>query len=50
MGDAPGRLLDEQLRQIVGIEIDIDRMECKLNQHHELRDREGAIQGSEARR
>ena len=50
MGDAPADYLAEQLRNIVGIEIDLDRLDCKrkLNQHHEVRDREGAIKGLEA--
>lgn len=50
MGDAPADYLAAQLRNIVGIEIRLARLDCKrkLNQHHEARDREGAIQGLEA--
>lgn len=50
MGDAPADYLAEQLRHIVGIEIRVERLigKRKLNQHHERRDREGAIQGLEA--
>ena len=49
MGDAPADYLAEQLRHIVGIEILVERLigKRKLNQHHEQRDREGAIQGLE---
>lgn len=51
MGDAPADYLAEQLQRIVGIELRITRLvgKRKLNQHHELRDREGAIQALEAR-
>ncbi|MBS0447742.1 MAG: FMN-binding negative transcriptional regulator [Proteobacteria bacterium] len=51
MGDAPADYLAEQLRHIVGIEIRLQRLDCKrkLNQHHEKRDREGAIDGLESR-
>lgn len=51
MGDAPADYLAEQLQRIVGIELCITRLvgKRKLNQHHELRDREGAIQALEAR-
>jgi len=51
MGDAPPDYLAEELSHIVGIEIRLNRLEGKrkLNQHHERRDREGAIQGLEAR-
>lgn len=51
MGDAPADYLTEQLSHIVGIEIRLIRLDGKrkLNQHHEQRDREGAIQGLEAR-
>ena len=50
MGDAPADYLAEQLRNIVGIEFRVERLvgKRKLNQHHERRDREGAIQGLEA--
>jgi len=51
MGDAPVDYLSQQLSHIVGIEIRLSRLDCKrkLNQHHEKRDREGAIQGLESR-
>lgn len=51
MGDAPTDYLSEQLRHIVGIEVRLNRLDCKrkLNQHHEQRDREGAIQGLDSR-
>ncbi len=51
MGDAPADYLAEQLQRIVGIEVRITRLvgKRKLNQHHELRDRAGAIQALEAR-
>ncbi len=50
MGDAPADYLAEQLSHIVGIEVRLTRLEGKrkLNQHHEKRDREGAIQGLES--
>jgi len=49
MADAPPDYLAEALANIVGIEIQISRLEGKrkLNQHHEARDREGAIRGLE---
>lgn len=51
MGDAPSDYIAEQLSHIVGIEVRVTRLEGKrkLNQHHELQDREGAIRGLEAR-
>ena len=51
MGDAPADYMSEQLRNIVGIEIRITRLEGKrkLNQHHQPQDREGAIRGLEER-
>lgn len=51
MGDAPADYLSQQLSNIVGIEVRLSRLDCKrkLNQHHERRDREGAIQGLDAR-
>ena len=51
MGDAPPDFLAEQLRHIVGIEVRLSRLDCKrkLNQHHEQRDREGAIHGLDSR-
>ena len=50
MGDAPADYMAEQLSHIVGIEIRLSRLDCKrkLNQHHERREREGAIQGLES--
>ena len=50
MGDAPADFLAEELRQIVGIEIRITRLEGKrkLCQQYAARDREGAIGGLEA--
>jgi transcriptional regulator len=51
MGDAPSEYIAEELSHIVGIEIRLTRLEGKrkLNQHHETRDREGAIQALEDR-
>lgn len=51
MGDAPADYLSAQLSHIVGIEVRLNRLDCKrkLNQHHERRDREGAIQGLQSR-
>lgn len=51
MGDAPSDYIADQLSHIVGIEVRIARLEGKrkLNQHHELQDREGAIHGLETR-
>ena len=51
MGDAPADYLAEQLGRIVGLEVRVTRLDGKrkLNQHHERRDREGAIQGLESR-
>ncbi|MBS0434538.1 MAG: FMN-binding negative transcriptional regulator [Proteobacteria bacterium] len=51
MGDAPADYLAAQLGNIVGIEIRLTRLDGKrkLNQHHRPADREGAIQGLEAR-
>lgn len=50
MGDAPADYLAEELSDIVGIEIRLTRLEgkCKLSQHHQQRDREGAIHGLES--
>ena len=47
MGDAPRDFLDALVQQIVAIEVRVTRMEGKrkLNQHHQLADREGAILG-----
>jgi transcriptional regulator len=51
MSDAPADYLAAQLSIIVGIEIRLARLDGKrkLNQHHRQIDREGAIQGLEAR-
>ena len=51
MGDAPRDYLDDLLAQIVGIEIRLTRLEGKrkLNQHHSAADRQGAIDGLQAR-
>ncbi len=50
MGDAPSDYIAEQLSHIVSIEVRVTHLEGKrkLNQHHELQDREGAIRGLEA--
>lgn len=50
MGDAPSDYMAQQLQHIVGIEIRLSRLECKrkLNQHHQVQDREGAIRGLES--
>ncbi|WP_067064783.1 FMN-binding negative transcriptional regulator [Roseateles chitosanitabidus] len=49
MGDAPADFIADELRQIVGIEVRITRLEGKrkLDQHQEPGDREGAISGLE---
>ncbi len=51
MGDAPRDYLDEMLRQIVGIEVRVTRLEAKrkLNQHNGVADREGAITALEGK-
>lgn len=51
MSDAPADYLAETLTHIVGLEVRVTRLEGKrkLNQHHEARDREGAIQGLQTR-
>lgn len=51
MSDAPADFLSHELSHIVGLEVRILRLDCKrkLNQHHERRDREGAICALEAR-
>ncbi|MDN3922507.1 FMN-binding negative transcriptional regulator [Roseateles violae] len=51
MGEAPADYLTSMLAHIVGLEVRVQRLECKrkLNQHHEVRDREGAIEALEAR-
>ena len=45
MADAPRDYLDQMLKMIVGLEIDVTRLEGKrkLGQNREMRDREGAI-------
>ncbi len=50
MGDAPAGYLAEQIAQIVGIEILIDRLEGKrkLSQNREARDAAGAMRGLDA--
>lgn len=50
MSDAPADYLAETLTHIVALEVRVTRLEGKrkLNQHHDARDREGAIQGLEA--
>lgn len=50
MSDAPPDYLAETLAHIVALEVRVTRLEGKrkLNQHHDVRDREGAIQGLEA--
>ena len=47
MGDAPPDYLVEQLRNIVGLEVKVTRLEGKrkLNQNHGTGDRAGAIKG-----
>lgn len=47
MGDAPADYIDEMLRHVVGIEVEIVRLEGKrkLSQNEEARDRDGAIDG-----
>lgn len=51
MGDAPADYLDTMLRAIVGIEIDITRLDgkFKLSQNREARDRTGAAEALIAR-
>jgi transcriptional regulator len=51
MGDAPADYLDERLRQIVGIEVEVTRLEGKrkLSQNREPRDVDGVVQALEAR-
>lgn len=50
MGESPPDFIAEELRHIVGIQINVTRLEGqrKLNQHHHVQDREGAIRGLEA--
>lgn len=51
MGDAPADYLDAMLQAIVGIEIEVTRLEgkAKLSQNKELRDRRGAVDALRAR-
>jgi transcriptional regulator len=50
MGDAPPDYIAELMAHIVGIEIQVERLEGKrkLNQHHSAEDLQGAIEGLEA--
>ena len=50
MGDAPPDYLDEALAHIVGIEVEINRLECmrKLSQNREPRDFENTVRSLEA--
>lgn len=50
MGDAPGDYLADNLAQIVGLEVEISRMEgkSKLSQNREARDFEGVVQALDA--
>jgi transcriptional regulator len=50
MGDAPADYLDEQLRHILGIEVDITRIEAKrkLSQNRDDRDFASTVAGVEA--
>lgn len=45
MGDAPRDYMDQMMRAIVGIEVDVLRLECKrkLGQNRDARDFEGAV-------
>ncbi|OZI36259.1 transcriptional regulator [Bordetella genomosp. 1] len=47
MTDAPADFIDQMLQAIVGIEIEIDRIEgkSKLGQHKDARDRAGTVTG-----
>ncbi len=51
MGDAPPDYLDQMVKMIVGLEVEVTRWECKrkLGQNRELRDREGAINALQER-
>lgn len=51
MGDAPADYLDQMLAAIVGIEIEVERVEAKskLGQNKEARDRRGPAQALDAR-
>jgi len=50
MGDAPAEYIEQMLAMIVGIEVEIDRLEGKrkLSQNKEARDVQGAIDGLRA--
>lgn len=51
MGDAPAEYIDAQLRNIVGIEIAIDKLEgkWKMSQNRDGADRRGVVDGLRAR-
>lgn len=51
MGDAPADFLAEELKQVVGIEIELTRLEGKrkLSQNREARDFEGAVHALQER-
>ena len=51
MGQAPADYLDQMLRAIVGVEIEVVRLECKrkLSQNREARDVDGAVQALQER-
>jgi transcriptional regulator len=51
MGQAPADYLDQMLRAIVGVEIEVLRLECKrkLSQNREARDVDGAVQALQER-
>jgi len=50
MGDAPSDYIKHELGLVVALRFSITELICKrkLSQHHDARDREGAIQGLEA--
>jgi transcriptional regulator len=51
MGDAPAQYLDQLVKMIVGVEVEVTRWQGKrkLGQNREMRDREGAIQALQER-
>ena len=51
MGDAPADYLDQMLQMIVGLEVEVTRLDGKrkLGQNRELRDRDGAIRALQER-
>ena len=51
MKDAPREYLEQMLSSIVGLEVELTRLEGKrkLSQNREVRDREGAVQALQAR-